>query len=419
MRWIYTALLYLASPFAWAALWLKSRRDAAYRRQRGERFGHVPKAPGGVAVWVHAISVGEVLAALPLIRALLATHGEGRVWVSCGTPTGRERIRAALGERVHHSYAPFDLPHAVARFLDRVRPTRVVIMETELWPNLYATLARRGIPLLIANARLSPRSLRGYGRVGGFARSVLGCVSLVAAQSEADAERFRALGAPHVAVLGNLKFDAEPDAAQLADGRRWREAWGEGPVWVAASTHEGEEAAALGVHAALRARWPSARLVLVPRHPQRFEAVARAIEAAGLPYRRRSHAEAPTGDFAVLLGDTLGEMWRYLATADLAFVGGSLVPIGGHNVLEPAALGLPVLFGPHMHNFEPSRAALLEADGAIEVADASALAAAVTRLLEDPAERHRRGAAAAAALAAHRGALARHLAAIAALPTAA
>jgi 3-deoxy-D-manno-octulosonic-acid transferase len=412
MRALYVFLLYLLGPALWLGLWWKGRRDPAYRRRAPERFGHVPRIEGGVAIWVHAVSVGEVLAALPLIQALVARHGPGQVFVTTGTPTGSERVRAALGERVRHSYAPYDLPHTVHRFLERVRPRQVLVMETELWPSLFRQLARRGIPLIIGNARLSERSVRGYGRVRGFAAAVLGDVTLVAAQSEADAARFRQLGAPRVEVLGNLKFDIEPDPAQVAQGRSLRARWGMAPVWIAASTHEGEEAAALAAHRQLRDAHPQAVLVLVPRHPPRFPDIRRLLESSGLSWAARS-AGWPETPPAVLLGDSMGEMWTYLALAEVAFVGGSLVPVGGHNVLEPAALGLPVLFGPHMHNFLPAQAALLDARGAQTVADAGALATALVSLFAQSERRRDRGAAAAAALTPHRGALAAHLRALA------
>lgn len=412
MRVLYVTLLYLVGPLLWLGLWWKGRRDPAYRRRAPERFGHVPRIEGGVAIWVHAVSVGEVLAALSLIRALIDRHGPGQVYVTTGTPTGSERVRAALGETVRHSYAPYDLPHAVHRFLERVQPRQVLVMETELWPSLFRQLARRGIPLTIGNARLSERSVRGYGRVRGFAAAVLGDVTLVAAQSQADAERFRRLGAPRVQVLGNLKFDIEPDPAQVAQGRALRARWGTAPVWIAASTHEGEEAAALAAHRHLRESSPEAVLILVPRHPPRFPDVRRLLESSGLSWAARS-AGWPETPPAVLLGDSMGEMWTYLALADVAFVGGSLVPVGGHNVLEPAALGLPVLFGPYMHNFLPARAALLDAGAAETVDDAEALATALTTQFAEPEPRRRLGAAAAAALTPHRGALAAHLRALA------
>jgi len=419
MRLLYTLLLTLLTPLILLRLWLKGRELPAYRQRIGERFGRVTPAPEGIAVWVHAVSVGESLAALPLIKALVAQHGERRVWVTTTTPTGSERVIAALGDTIRHSYAPYDLPTVVARFLDRTRPRKLVVMETELWPNLFRACARRGIPILIANARLSPRSFQGYGRVAGFTRLTLADTAHIAAQSMLDAERFRALGAPQVSVAGNLKFDLAIPDAQLARGQRIRAALGaHRPVWIAASTHEGEDEIALAAQAQVLKQWPETLLILVPRHPQRFDAVAKLVQRAGLSLQRRSALDFPDAasnpaTAQVLLGDSMGEMLAYLEASDLAFVGGSFVPVGGHNILEPAALGKPVLFGPQMHNFLPARELLLGIGAAQELTDPSELAEAVQRLLAGPAERLRRGEAGRAAVAANRGALQRLLALLA------
>jgi 3-deoxy-D-manno-octulosonic-acid transferase len=407
MRLLYTVLLYLLTPFVLLRLLWHSRELADYRLRWGERFGFVEAAPGGIAVWVHAVSVGESLAALPLIRELIARHGERAVWVTTTTPTGSARVIAALGESVRHSYAPYDLPNAVARFLRRAKPRQVVVMETELWPNLFHQLGKRGVPLTVANARLSPRSMRGYSKVRGFAAATLAhCV--VAAQSPADAERFKQLGAKKVAVMGNIKFDLAVPDAQLAAGAELRRRIGPRAVWIAASTHEGEEDAALKAHVELRQQQPDALLILVPRHPQRFDAAARSIERASLSYVRRS-SNADPANAAVLLGDSMGEIFLYYAASDVAFVGGSLVPVGGHNVLEPAAIGLPVVFGPHMHNFLPARDLLIGRDAAIQVEADTALAATIHRLLGDTALRERMGEAGRVAITANRGALKRLL----------
>lgn len=415
MRTLYTLLLILLIPLVLARLLWRSRALPAYRQRIGERFGHVPPASAGIAVWVHAVSVGETLAALPLIRRLVEQHGTGRVWVTTTTPTGSARVTEALGNQVRHSYAPYDLPGAVARFIDRARPERIVIMETELWPNLFRAAQRRGIPLLIANARLSPRSFAGYGRVRGFARATLGDCALIAAQSEADAGRFRALGAPaqRVVAAGNLKFDQPVPDAQVAAGLALRRELGtQRPVWIAASTHEGEEGIALAAHRVLLQAHADALLILVPRHPQRFDAVARLVTQSGLTCTRRSAGETSQVSglrSQVFLGDSMGEMFTYLAAADIAFVGGSLVPVGGHNVLEPAALGLPVLFGPQMHNFIHARDALLDA-GAARGVTAPTLAPVLAELFDSAGTRHEMGAAGRAAVARNQGALARVLA---------
>ncbi|MGH8456219.1 MAG: lipid IV(A) 3-deoxy-D-manno-octulosonic acid transferase [Stenotrophobium sp.] len=417
MRLLYTFLLYMLVPFVLLRLLWRGLELRDYWHRWNERFGFVPRPPQEVAVWVHAVSVGESLAALPLIRALIERHGAGRVLVTTMTPTGSARVRAALGEQVLHTYVPYDLPDAVARYIGRMRPRQVVVMETELWPNLFRALAARRIPLTVANARLSPRSFKGYSRLRASIAGVLADCAHIAAQSEADAERFRALGADpaRVGVMGNIKFDMAIPETQVAQGRALR-GTGDGrretgDVWIAASTHEGEEEAALAAHAEILKSLPNTRLILVPRHPQRFDAVARLIEKSGLGYTRRSSLASPVSRFpsSVLLGDSMGEMFMYFAAADVAFVGGSLVTVGGHNVLEPAALGLPVLFGPHMHNFVAARELLLDARAALEVADGAALAGTVLGLLRDTARARDMGAAGQRAVAANRGALQRLL----------
>ena len=405
MRWLYSVLLYLLIPFVLLRLLWRGLELRDYWYRWNERFGFVNAPEEPVAVWVHAVSVGESLAALPLIRRLIQQYGKGRVLVTTMTPTGSARVRAALGDEVLHTYLPYDLPGAVARYLARMQPQQVVVMETELWPNLFRALAKRGIPLVIANARLSPRSFRGYSRVRGFASATLADCSHIAAQSEADAERFRSLGASadRVSVMGNIKFDMALPETQIAQGRALRDS---APAWIAASTHEGEEDAVLAAHQQILKTLPQARLILVPRHPQRFDAVAKLIERSGLSYARRS-ASPLTAQAQVWLGDSMGEMFMYFAASDLAFVGGSLVPVGGHNVLEPAAIGLPVVFGPHMHNFVAARELLLQENAATEITQASQLAAVVAALLSDVERSRAMGDAGQKAVAANRGALER------------
>lgn len=406
MRYLYTVLLYLLTPFVLLRLLWRGLELRDYWHRWNERFGFVAAPTQPVAVWVHAVSVGESLAALPLIRRLVQQHGRGRVLVTTMTPTGSARVRESLKGDVLHTYLPYDLPDAVARFIARMRPAQVVVMETELWPNLFRALATREIPLTIANARLSPRSFRGYLRVRGFAAATLADCTHIAAQSDADAERFRQLGAQasRVSVMGNIKFDMALPEPQMMQGRAWRDGI---PVWIAASTHEGEEDAALAAHKKILQALPQARLILVPRHPQRFDTVAKKIERSGLSFARRS--DGLPSSTQVWLGDSMGEMFAYFAASDVAFVGGSLVPVGGHNILEPAALGLPVIFGAHMHNFVAARELLLERNAAIEIADADALAAAVIVLLTNSAKAQTMGESGRAAVAANRGALERLL----------
>ncbi|WP_281783846.1 lipid IV(A) 3-deoxy-D-manno-octulosonic acid transferase [Sinimarinibacterium flocculans] len=413
MYHLYQVLIALAIPLALLVLLRGGARGSVHGGRWRERLGDAPEIADGLEVWVHAASVGEVQAASPLVDALIGRYGEGRVGVTTMTATGSALVRQRWGARVIHAYVPFDLPPLVRRRLAVWRPRAVVILESELWPVLIRELARRSIPVLIANARMSPRSQRRYARLGGLVRGSVGRITAIAAQSADDAAAYRALGARQVEVTGNLKFDCAVPTAQQQAGeqlRRWLSV--SRPVWVAASTHEGEESAALAAHRALLDAGVDAALILVPRHPQRFDGVARQIAHAGFEFARRSDASPAAGrpPPAVLLGDSMGEMFCYLAAADVAFVGGSLVPVGGHNVLEPAALARPVLFGPAMHNQRPARALLLEAGGGIEVADAADLAAAVARLLGNPDEARRIGASAQACLQAHAGATQRVLA---------
>lgn len=407
MRLLYTGLLYLILPLALLRLYWRGRHDAGHRRRWRERLGFFPPLPSG-CLWVHAVSLGETRAALPLIRALLERYPDQPLLVTTTTLTGSRQVREALGERVLHVYAPYDLPGAVRRFLRQTRPRLAVIMETELWPNLLRQCAVAGIPTMIANARLSERSARGYARIRRLTASMLRDVTLIAAQAEADADRFRALGAPRVAVTGNLKYDLSlPDDLPERGWQLRRELLGEERrVWIAASTHAGEDEPILAALALLRPRWPELLLLLVPRHPERFDGVAALCRQQGCKLVRRSEQRACAPDTAVFLGDTMGELLLFYAAADLAFVGGSLVDTGGHNVLEPALLGLPVLFGPHMFNFTEASQRLLEAEAAWQVTDGAALATAVDRLLADPELRRTIGQRGRAVVERHRGALA-------------
>ena len=408
-RFLYTLLFHGLLPFILLRLWLRGGRAPAYRQRLGERLGLGLPAlqPGGI--WVHAVSVGESIAAAPLIRALLERHPQLPLIVTCMTPTGSERIRALFGDRVQHCYLPWDLPWAAARFLDRVRPKLALIMETELWPNHIHQCARRGIPTVLANARLSARSARGYGRIGALARPAFASLAGVAAQTADDAARLAELGVAPVEVCGNLKFDVQPPADKLALGRQWRAALGERPVWLAASTREGEEEPVLQ---AWRSVAPEALLVLVPRHPQRFAEVAALLGARGIEFARRSEG-LPGPASRVWLGDSMGEMAAYYALADLAFVGGSLLPLGGQNLIEAAACGCPVLVGPHTFNFKQATEDALAAGAALRVADADALGVAVDRLLADETALAGMREAAQSFARAHQGATGRMLALIA------
>lgn len=417
-RLLYSLLLYLLLPAILVRLCWRALRAPAYARRWGERFGRAPPLSGPM-IWVHSVSVGETLAALPLIRRLQAGAPGVRLLVTTTTPTGSALVQAELGGGVAHCYAPYDFPHAVRRFLDRVRPALLIVMETELWPNLLHGCARRGIPVVLANARLSARSAAGYARVPALTRPMLATLSRVAAQTTEDGERLVALGlAPEkLQVTGNIKFDLALDAGLEARARRLRAEWrgGTRPIWLAASTHEGEDEPVLAAHRRLLAAQPSALLVLVPRHPERFDRVHALCRRQGLRTLRRSAGQPLAADTQVLLGDTMGELLAFCGAADLVFVGGSLVPVGGHNLIEPAAWGKPVLSGAHTFNFAAA-AALLEAGGGLRVcADGAALTEAVVELSGQSERRAAMGEAARAVAEANRGALARLEAVIAPL----
>jgi len=390
MKLLYTLLVYVAAPIAFLAQWLRGLGDAAYRERRWERFGLGAQLPAG-SIWVHAVSVGEVQAVVPLVRALLERYPSRTLVLTSVTPTGAARARALFGEAVTLRYLPFDLPGSVQRFFDRVRPDVAIIMETELWPNLLAACSRRNIPLVLASARISPRSVRRYRRMASLFSEALSRDIVVAAQSEADAERFRSIGADaaRTHVTGNLKFDFSLDPAIGPRAREWRDAQaGDRPVWVAGSTHEGEEGLVLDAHLDLRAQVDTALLVLVPRHPNRFAEVAALLENRGVHWVSRASGEPVQAGTEVVLGDTMGELMMFYSAADVAFVAGSLVPVGGHNLLEPAAAGVPVVTGPYNFNGQDIYDRMAAAGAVTTVPDGAALAAVVSTLLQDPARRH-------------------------------
>ena len=411
MRALYTIALYGVMPFVWLRLVWRARRDAGYLRHLGERLGFGARVRGG-GVLVHAVSVGEVQAALPLLDAML-DRGIGPILLSTTTPTGRRRAESLLAGRVIQRYLPWDLPGAMRRLLAGAAPRAVVVLETELWPNLLHACAERSIPVVYVNARLSVRSAAGYRRYRRLFEPALGRVSAIAAQTRADAARLVAIGAPsaRVAVTGNTKLDVAPPPAAHASGRRLRRRIGAGTgVWVAASTHEGEEEMVLEAMARVRARVAQCRLVLAPRHVDRAPRVAALASRRGYTVARRSAGGDDPAD--VLLGDTMGELSVFYAAADLAFVGGSLVDVGGHNLLEPAVLGVPALTGPYTRNFEDLAAALQTAGAVRRVRDAKDLAEAVAELLCDPGRRHRMGEAGRDFVRANRGARDRTMAVI-------
>lgn len=410
----YSLAMSLLLPLTLVHLFWRGLRQRAYWRRWDERFAFYRQPARRDGLWLHAVSVGEVNAAAPLLDRLRARYPGLPVLLTTTTPTGSERARAIWGEAVQHVYLPYDTTGAVRHFLDQFRPRIAIVMETEIWPCLFLEIGRRGIPLLLVNARLSERSLAGYAPIRRMLRIALRAVSEVLAQSPGDLARYRQLGlAPAQGrVLGNLKYDIALPTELVARMRAERVHWGGRPVWIAASTHPEEEAAVLAAHQRVLARFPDALLLWAPRHPERFQAALESAAVAGLRVACRREQQWPAADTQCFVIDTLGELVGFYACADIAFVGGSLQPIGGHNVLEPAALGLPSLVGPHTFNFEDITDLLLEAGGARRVADAALLAEAVTGLLADVGARQRSGAAARELVQSQRGALARTLAVI-------
>ena len=407
MRFLYSLLLYSLIPLAVTRLIWRSFRNRGYRQRWVERFGFVTRLDVPV-IWVHAVSVGEVRAALPLVRALQHDYPRHRVLVTTMTPTGSATVRELFGDSVAHCYAPYDLPTAVWRFLNRTRPDLVLVMETEIWPNLFHQCGTRRIPLVLANVRMSEKSARGYRRFRRLTRSTLRHVTVVGAQSPADAERMRELGADRVEVTGSIKFELSVPDDLAGRATALRAGFGQRPVWIAASTREGEEQHVLDAHARLREQFPGLLLVLVPRHPERFDAVAKLCVHHGLRIERRSRrVDGAAADTDVLVGDTMGELLLLYAAADVAFIGGSLLPFGGQNLLEACAVGTPVVFGPHMFNFREISRLALERGAAREVADAAQLAEAAAELLLNEEARRNAGEAGRRLVSENRGALER------------
>ena len=415
LRALYSLVLYVLTPITVYHLIWRGFRQAAYFERWRERYAGFGPPREGRVLWVHAVSVGEVNAAIPLVDALLKRRPDLRLLVTTITPTGSARVRSLWGDRVEHVYLPYDLPGAVSRFLRHFRPYAALIMETELWPNLLFGCRDHGVPVYVLNARLSARSLRGYRVLAALVGRALRTVRGVGAQSHADARRFVRLGAEAARVheTGNLKYDLTLPPSVEAFGRDCRAHRAGRLAWIAASTHVEEEAAVLAIHRRLRERWPDLLLMWAPRHPERFRAACEQATASGFRVRRRSEAEWPTADCEVFVVDTLGELLNFYACADVAFVGGSLQDVGGHNLLEPAATRTPIVTGPHLHNFADISQRLASA-GALRIAqDETGVARELEALLDDAMARKAMAEAGHALVEAGRGALERTLALIA------
>ena len=406
-RLLYILLIYLALPFVLALLYWPRRGKPGYGPRWAELLGWTPKlATTGRPLWIHTVSVGESLAATPLIRALKAAHPELPLLVTTTTRTGADQI-AKLGNLVEHRYAPLDYPGAIARFLHRTQPLGLVIMETELWPNWLAACGARSLPVVVMNARLSERSCQRYQRLQGIFTELSRHLNLLLCQSRQDEARFLRLGlAPEqLLVTGSLKFDVQLDQEQIEAGQALRASIGPRPIWIAASTHNGEDEQVLAAMTQVLKAVPDALLILVPRHPQRFDAVAKLCSTQGWGLARRSRQEPITADTQIYLADSMGEMPLLFQAADVAFMGGSLVPIGGHNLLEPASLGKPTLIGPHYFNFNEVTRQLSEKKGCHVVSSSDELAQELIVLLTDETLRQQMGMAAFDVVAANQGAL--------------
>jgi 3-deoxy-D-manno-octulosonic-acid transferase len=411
MRLIYSLAWLLILPLAFLHLMVRSRRQPGYLRNWPERLGFARVPAGGAPIWLHAVSVGETRAATSLIRLLRQRHPELPILLTHTTPTGRDTGRDLFGGEVTQAYLPYDFPPLVAMFLHRAKPCTGIVLETEIWPNLYAGCAHRGVPLYLVNARLSARPARGYQRLAWLTRPALRALAGVAAQTAADAERLTALGARDVVVTGNLKFDVAAMSPAKPLVEAFRQRFHGRFVWLAASTRDGEEVLLLDALTSLDL--PDLLLVIVPRHPQRFEDVAGLLRARGMRFARRSAAGPATDDTRVFLGDSMGELAAYYAAADLAYVGGSLLPFGGQNLIEAAAAGCPILIGPHTWNFAEAAEQAVARGAARRVADVAELARAVRELHADAAQRAAMSAAGTAFAAENRGATERVYALIA------
>ena len=402
---IYSQLIRLALPFILLRLWWQGRQAPELRINWQQRLGFVPRSSGTV-VWVHAVSVGETIAAAPMVRRLLERNPDITILMTAMTDTGLTQAMNMFGSQVKYAYAPYDTPGSIRRFLNRTNPRILVIMETEIWPNMIRQSRSRQVPVFLINARLSERSARGYERVKSLVSPIMRSISWVAAQAEKDAERFRRIGvaASKVSVTGSVKFDVDIPEAVRKTSFQLKASLSDRPVWIAGSTHEGEEAQILAAHRQILASHPSALLIIVPRHPERFESVAEKVLQQSFSLARRSRGDGLVGA-EVYLGDTMGELMMLYGASDAAFVGGSLIERGGHNPLEPAGWGIPVISGPNVFNFETIYQRLVDDRGVVIVSGADELFQHLSTLFDDVDERRASGQRALSVVNKNRGAL--------------
>ena len=412
MRFAYVLLSYLLSPL-YAMYWIfRGLVNQAYWDRLGQRLGFGYPVLSQGSIWIHAVSVGEVQATVPLVRVLQERFPYRQLLITTVTPTGAARASSLYDDRVTHCYIPFEIPFAVRNFFNSIKPDLALIMETEIWPNLYDACGSREIPLILVSARISPQSVSRYRRFLPLFRETLSHGIVIAAQSETDAERFRSLGAApeRTWVTGNIKFDFETPADLESRGVALRKEYFTGrPVWVAASTHDKEEDQVLSAHRQLLAEIPEALLILVPRHPERFSTVKALLKKKEIKFVSRTDETPCPADTGVFLGDTMGELPMFYAASDIAFVGGTLVPIGGHNLLEPAALGLPIVTGPHLFNTQDIANMFNELGAFVQVQNAAELAAALEKLFRDSDEAEKMAGKGRRILAENKGALQRLL----------
>jgi 3-deoxy-D-manno-octulosonic-acid transferase len=405
-RLVYSSLLWLAYPLVRLRLWRRARKQPEYREHIGERFGRYDDHANKPVIWVHAVSVGETRAAEPLIKQLLQQYPQYQILLSHMTPTGRAAGAELFGSKVLQCYLPYDYPFAAKRFLQHFAPRIGIVMETEIWPNLFAAASDKKIPLLLVNARLSQKSAERYRYLRPLVHGALSSLQHVAAQTEADAQRLRELGAKNISVCGNMKFDVSVPPDMMARGAFLRQQFGAArPVFLAASTRDGEEHQLIDYIELFNT--PDLLVVIVPRHPQRFDDVAQLIQKRGINMQRRSANDAIDADTKILLGDSMGELFAYYHACDVAFVGGSLLPLGGQNIMEACAVGKPVIVGPHTFNFAEAVKNAVASGAAIQAADAKEVVKEANRLLQNPPQREHMSQAGLAFCAQHQGATAR------------
>jgi 3-deoxy-D-manno-octulosonic-acid transferase len=411
VRYLYSVLYYLSLPLILLSLLIRSYRMPAYRKRIKERLGFY-SFPLANCIWIHAVSVGETMAAIPLVKALQSIYPDKPFLITTMTPTGSERVKAVFNQTVSHVYLPYDFPGAVKRFYANFKPSIGIMIETELWPNLLAVARGQAIPMVLVNARLSEKSLRGYLRIAHFSKAMCANLSLIATQAKADCERFKRLGARNdiIKVTGNIKFDVEipQDIGQKSQALR-KQLGCKRPIWIAASTHEGEEKMLCQAQLYIRSIIPNALLVLVPRHPNRFALVETYLQELQLQYVLRSQAKLPSLDTSVYLADSMGELMLLYGSCDIAFIGGSLIPRGGHNMLEPAVLAKAILTGPYLFNFAEISQQLIAAKAMVIVNDGQELAAWILKLMQQPMLAQTMGQNGREVVQANRGALSRNL----------